>query len=527
MNLLKSTILLATAAITATPVLSQFSGNEDPTFGSDGNLWYNYFGGDATSVITKLVLDENSESFYFSGALNTGGFNAMVVKASMDGELEPTLTEGTISYDPYIGLDDRFESVAVQSNGKVVAVGYSLMGPENSDVIIARFNTDGAFDPTFNEGVPITFDEGGLDFATDVAIQEDGKIIIIGSYQVAVDDLDLFIIRLNSDGTPDGTFGMGGVQILDTYTGFEMITSITILESGKIMAVGNAGPDVLMVQLDVDGNFDTEFGGDGTINFKVNELPSSANKVVELGDGDLLLSGNNESDEDGFNGFVVKMGPTGDFAFDFSGIDGILALELEDEIGLDTSFVLQDMEVLENGQILIVGDYETDVQNIALILVNTDGELDTDFGDEGVRQYNLSGGSLPNVNAQIEVSSTGSVFMSANVINGPFEDIVTVRLIGDMAGVFDGDQISVAISAYPNPTANNLNVSIDSDESQEIAVSILDISGRTLAILTNQFITAGQNTLSLTNEFSALPAGTYWVNVKTDNGNETIPVVKY
>lgn len=525
MKLIKTTILYAATALAAAPVMAQFSGNIDPTFGTSGTLWYT--GAGSTSEITKLVFDENSESIYFSGSVYSGGFNATIVKSSLDGDLDGDLPSGTISFDPFIGLDDQFQSVAIQTNGKMVAAGYSIIGPGHSAVVVARFNTDGEFDPTFNGGSAIILEGDGLDFATDVAIQADGKIVIIGVHQVDVSDFNLFFVRLNSDGSFDATFGLGGIQVVDSYAGIELFSSFTILESGKMLAVGQAGTDVLMVQLDIDGNFDSSFSGDGILNFKVNSLPSEGKKVIELADGNLLLAGNNSSDEDGTNGFVIKMDATGSFSFDFDGIDGILGLKFEEGIGLDTTFILQDMEILENGQILVVGDYQTDVQNIALVLINPDGALDTDFGTEGLREYNLSEGDLPNIHSQIELNSNGQVFLAAKVINGELADIVTVRLTGDIAGIDDETSSFIELSAFPNPTTSALSLDLTLDVAQEISISIVDISGQLLSMTSNQYVQAGTTIVNLTDDFSILPSGMYWINVITTQGSATIPVVKH
>ena len=493
----------------------QFTGDKDGSFGTSGQLWYDWTGGGATTFMTKLVLDENSESFYFSGSLN-----AAIVKASMDGELSEDLPEGTINYDPFIGLDDRFESVAVQENGKMVGVGYSIMGLGNSDIIITRFEEDGTFDATFNGGAPMVLDEGGLDFASDVVIQDDGKIVVIGSYQTTPSDLDLFFLRLNSDGTPDGTFGLGGVQVLDTYDGIELIHSVTILENGNIAAVGQAGTDVLVVELDEEGNFDSDFSIDGSLNFKVNSLPSVATTLIELEGGDLLLGGNTISEEDDGNAsFVIKMQANGNFILDFNDGDGKLDLKFEEGESLDTTFTLKDMEVFENGQILVAGDYHTDTDDLGLVLINEDGTIDTEFGTDGMRLYNLSGGSLPTFDSQIEIASNGRVYLAGRVVNGDFEDVVTWRLYANYTGIDEIAQSDIQFNLYPNPATNELNLTAELDpSSEEISIQIVDFSGKVLVMKNYDASELEGGNLSLNEEIDALPQGLYKVVFLTESG---------
>ena len=76
--------------------------------------------------------------------------------------------------------DDRARSVAIQSDGKIVAAGYSNPG-SNYDFTLARYNTDGTLDTNFDsDGKVTTAIGGGYDPAYSVAIQSDGKIVAAG-----------------------------------------------------------------------------------------------------------------------------------------------------------------------------------------------------------------------------------------------------------------------------------------------------------------------------------------------------------
>ena len=71
-------------------------------------------------------------------------------------------------------------SVAIQSNGKIVVAGYTLNGTYN-DFAIARFNTNGSPDNTFdNDGILTTDFTSSDDYAGSVAIQSDDKIVVAG-----------------------------------------------------------------------------------------------------------------------------------------------------------------------------------------------------------------------------------------------------------------------------------------------------------------------------------------------------------
>ncbi|MCP4334619.1 MAG: DUF642 domain-containing protein, partial [Gammaproteobacteria bacterium] len=108
-------------------------------------------------------------------------------------------------------------SVAIQSDGKVIVSGYSGTGIDN-DFSMVRYNTDGSLDTSFDGDGRVTTDFGnGDDQSYGIAIQSDGKILLVGqSYNGA--DNDLAIARYNTDGSLDTSFDL--VNTLDGTPGF-------------------------------------------------------------------------------------------------------------------------------------------------------------------------------------------------------------------------------------------------------------------------------------------------------------------
>ena len=104
---------------------------------------------------------------------------------------------------------DVARSVAIQSDGKIVAAGYSDNG-SNDDFALVRYNTDGSLDASFDgDGKVTTAIGSGTDQAFSVAIQSDGKIVAAGdSYNGSNDDFAL--VRYNTDGSLDTSFDSDG-----------------------------------------------------------------------------------------------------------------------------------------------------------------------------------------------------------------------------------------------------------------------------------------------------------------------------
>ena len=122
--------------------------------------------------------------------------------AAADGDLETSFdSDGKVTTD-IGGSDDRARSVAIQSDGKIVAAGYSNNG-SNDDFALVRYNTNGTLDTTFDSDGKVTTAIGSdNDFAYSVALQSDGKIVVAG-YSNNGSNFDFALVRYNTDGSLD------------------------------------------------------------------------------------------------------------------------------------------------------------------------------------------------------------------------------------------------------------------------------------------------------------------------------------
>ena len=123
---------------------------------------------------------------------------------------------------------------AVQADGKILAAGSAYNGT-NYDFAVTRYNTDGTLDTSFGGGDGVaTFDIGlDDDYAYDMVLQSDGKILLSGSTNNGT-NTDFAVMRLNSDGSLDTTFGGGDGVITE--------------------AVGNANDTAYGMALQADGS---------------------------------------------------------------------------------------------------------------------------------------------------------------------------------------------------------------------------------------------------------------------------------
>jgi uncharacterized delta-60 repeat protein len=170
-------------------------------------------------------------------------------------------------------VNTGFEAGVAQPDGKIIAVGGTdefANYPYNSDALIVRYNPDGSADATFGtSGRTVTDIEVTNDRFLAVALQPDGKIVAAGRAQTMGDSrADCIVVRYNPDGSLDNAFGNGGkVRITFTYYDDEL-NAVAIQPDGKIVIVGtyrDEGADLLVARLNSDGSLDLSFGNQGKV----------------------------------------------------------------------------------------------------------------------------------------------------------------------------------------------------------------------------------------------------------------------
>jgi uncharacterized delta-60 repeat protein len=204
------------------------------------------------------------------------------------GDLDPTFSSDGKFTDP-LGEGARpggsFSAIALQPDGKVVATGVA----SNSVALAARLNPDGALDPSFDaDGKllhPLGAGAGETMFPAAIAVQADGKIVIVGSL-FGTSPQRAVVVRLTPLGAFDGTLDGDGILVTQLGEGASPssgITAVDVLPDGRILLAGGASSsagrfEVLVARRNVDGSPDPTFGSGGK-------------RMVQLGVGTNMSSG--------------------------------------------------------------------------------------------------------------------------------------------------------------------------------------------------------------------------------------------
>jgi len=199
-----------------------------------------------------------------------------------------------------IGSDAAARALSIAPDGKIVAAGVAHVGPGEASLnlvfAVTQFNTGGTLDASFGNHGMVTAPRRW--YAVAMGTQVDGKIVGLA---VARDGTNVFgLVRFNTDGTLDRSFGSGGkVETRISPGGPAFATSLVIQPDGKIVAAGNGGNGVALVRYNADGTLDRSFGTSGI----VTGLPAEgfANAVALQADGKIVIAGGESYDR----GFLV------------------------------------------------------------------------------------------------------------------------------------------------------------------------------------------------------------------------------
>src|SRR5919106_350284 len=215
--------------------------------------------------------------------------------AAPPGDLDPTFDgDGKVTTD-FAGNRDRALAVAVQADGKIVTAGDTVAG--SFDFALARYNTDGSLDATFDGDGKVNTDiAGSIDFAQAVALQGDGKIVAAGCldcFSVSVGDFAL--VRYNADGSLDATFDVDGKVTTDFAGSSDSALDVAIQGDGRIVAAGLANVsgdlDFALARYNTDGSLDATFDGEGKVNTNIAGNNEQARAVAIQGDGRIVAAG--------------------------------------------------------------------------------------------------------------------------------------------------------------------------------------------------------------------------------------------
>lgn len=239
---------------------------------NDGSIDQNFdIGAGLEGRVLNIVVQEDGK------IIITGDFTKFnniekryVTRLNADGSLDNTFNAGGS------GANTSIYSVVQQPDGKILIAGDFDYYNGVRRGKVARLNTDGSLDGTFDSSV------GSNNNLNSVVLQSDGKFLIGGYTSTYNNIARRTIARLNSNGSLDTSFNpIGSGSNLPIYT-------MTVQPDGKIIICGgftsfNNVETGGIARLNADGSLDTTF---------VKNNSASANSAIVLPNGKILTNGN-------------------------------------------------------------------------------------------------------------------------------------------------------------------------------------------------------------------------------------------
>ena len=381
------------------------AGGLDPSFGGDGDVSTSLPGVRLTGRDVAIQADGKTVVAGYTGA--GSGDRFALTRYNLNGTPDTTFGpdhNGTV-ISTYGGSG---RAVAIQPDGKIVVIGNS-----GSDTRVLRYNPDGGPDRTFGGGNgAVTFDPVGL-FETahfdQVIVQPDNKILLGGTKTGGLldADFDLAFVRLNPDGSFDGSFDEDGKKTLD-FGGYEHFGAMALDFSGspatnpdygKIVVVGQrdtAGglsSTALVTRLTTAGALDTAFAGGAGRVFpaRVDAGFTTATGVVIQDSGRIVVGGHvgpgTGIPRRGFMLVGLHRNGTFDTGFGPNGTSWVITLMEGESTSMDL-IALPSGGLAQAGKLESLGDT---VEQDVIAYFTPNGARDTRFGGDGTMAYDFTG----------------------------------------------------------------------------------------------------------------------------------------
>jgi uncharacterized delta-60 repeat protein len=275
----------------------------DTSFGADGRVTTSFSAGNDVGSGIAVQSDGKIVVVGTSGDDGSGTSEFAVARFNVDGSLDLSFSGDGMVTTSFLAGNDVGSGIAVQSDDKIVVVGTSDNLSGTSEFAVARFNVDGSLDNSFGgDGMVTASFSAGDDVGSGIAVQSDGKIVVVGTSDNLSGTSVFAVARFNVDGSLDNSFSGDGMVTASFLAGNDVGSGIAVQSDGKIIVVGTSDDLsttwVVVAGFNIDGSPDNSFGTDGSVITKTSSLTGrdmgsgialqSDDKIVVVGSGDDL-----------------------------------------------------------------------------------------------------------------------------------------------------------------------------------------------------------------------------------------------
>ena len=490
-------------------------------------------------------------------------------------------TDGVFILDASPDFDDYFFDIMVLPDQKMVAVGYVVSESGQSDMLVVKLEENGTLDLSFGENGMVILDINTWDQAFTVVPYSDGKILIGGRSGAMSSSTQSCVVMLQADGSIDEDFGTNGVFqtalgigsssanvvlidgdnhiLVGGNSNFDIhvyklsptgepvpaygmnglsttafvyplsCTDMALQPNGELVLGGKANPftdDIVVVRLLEDGSLDEDFGDDGfffyDFDLSIYGSDESVESIVLDESGRIWLGGQTRYfDESDSHFYVMALDEEGNLDVNF-GEDGVYRYPT---IGFSFG---NDLLISEEQEILLAGGFlgsGSDGSDLSLLKLDTEGSIDTSYGNNGLQLFGLSEGSIDrifSIKPQSEDKWLVAGFYRPSGVN--FASFIA--RIGNEAEdpISSTQDLALAPSTIsPNPVGRQQNaIVISLGEIPLQRWQLFDTNGR---LVHAQAPGGAIPSRELTIDISFLEPGVYFLQLETEEGQRTEKLV--
>lgn len=491
MNLRLSLFSFCTSALITVPLHAQFSdGVLDTTFDGDGIVQTD-FGNNLEDRAYAVAAQADGKTVVAGYSVVAGKYQVALARYTVAGALDTSFGSGGRVLTDAGPDHDQAYAVAIQPDDKIVVAGWTY--GTSFDFLVVRYTATGALDGSFGTGGVVTIPiSGDTDIANSLALQSDGKILVAGYASIAGSQ-DFAVVRLTDTGALDTSFSDDGIATVNMGSSAEYAGAVAVQSDGKIILVGGStltggSYDFALARLTVSGALDVTFGTAGRVTTSLVAGSDYAGSVIIQTTGEIIAAGGaiNGGSEDFA---LVRYTSTGALDTSF-GTGGIVLTPISAGSEVCRGVVLQN-----DGKIIAAGSTSVGPGSFATLRYTSTGALDTSFGTEGkvttaFGAYGAAGygvamhGDGRVVVAGDSYSFAGSLDFGVVMFRVPLPDIAvaagsplsdgigSLSLGAAIAGQ-DGAPLTFTITNPGSKELNNLAITKNGTDAEDFEVSAL------------------------------------------------------
>jgi uncharacterized delta-60 repeat protein len=503
--------------------LSAQNGALDPSFSSDGKLTLAY--GSANDGAYALAVQSDGKIIVGGFTVANGKTNFALARYNANGTLDNSFdSDGKVS-TVFGNGNNIITGLAIQPDGKIIVVGNAgLANLSGSMVAVLRYNSDGSLDTGFDgDGIVTTSYGGGFESAAALALQADGKIVVVGSLKNGT-KTEFGVIRYLTNGSLDNSFSSDGIITTNFGTNYNDAYAVAIQPDGKIVAAGRAFDgaqfNFALARYIPQGVLDDSFLS-GRVVTNIDNKGGLARAVAIQPDGKIVAAGYVESGGD-HDFALARYNPDG-FPDNSFGGDGSFVTALTSGDEEITSMILQP-----DGKIVVAGNTFTGPQatnsDFALIRYLSNGTRDNSFGANGLVTTSFS--NIEDIVHALALQPDGKIVAAGSTDDNQTDFALARYLSGLAVGVLDFSVLNNAVFIYPNPVTTGATLQYSLEKPADMTIQLFDIQGNIISTLMSaEKQEAGDHQVDL--KFpELLPAGNYVLVLSNESGRVSIKIVK-